>query len=237
MNYAVILAGGSGSRMGPQDMPKQFLMLGSKPIFIHTVEQFIINKKINKIILCCPSVWLDHTKNTIQKYLPEVSNIFVVEGGETRQDTILKGCKFIQQEFGIGDNDVIITHDAVRPFITQRIIDDNIEKLKMYNAVDTVIPSTDTIVVSNDKKIIDNIPLRDKMYQGQTPQSFNLKKFMTIFESLTDEEKTILTDACKAFVLKNEEVALVKGETYNIKITTIQDLKISNAILMERERE
>lgn len=237
MNYAVILAGGSGSRMGPQDMPKQFLMLGSKPIFIHTVEQFIINKKINKIILCCPSVWLDHTKNTIQKYLPEVSNIFVVEGGETRQDTILKGCKFIQQEFGIGDNDVIITHDAVRPFITQRIIDDNVEKLKMYNAVDTVIPSTDTIVVSNDKKTIDNIPLRDKMYQGQTPQSFNLKKFMTIFESLTDEEKTILTDACKAFVLKNEEVALVKGETYNIKITTIQDLKISNAILMERERE
>ena len=237
MTYVEVLAGGKGTRMGNTDMPKQFLMLGNKPIFIHTIEQFLLNTKVDKVILCCPKMWISHAKDTIEKYLSDTSNVVVVEGGSTRQETILNGCKYIEQEYGINDDDVIITHDAVRPFVTQRIIDENIENVKKYGAVDTVIPATDTIVESQDGEVISNIPVRNQMYQGQTPQSFNIKKLMNIFDSLSEEEKKILTDACKAFILKGEKVSLVQGEVYNIKITTLHDLKLSNAILVERDNK
>jgi 2-C-methyl-D-erythritol 4-phosphate cytidylyltransferase len=209
-------------------------MLGNKPIFIHTIEQFLLNSKVDKILLCCPKAWMSHAKDTINKYLKENNNIIVVEGGKTRQETILNGCEYILNEFGINDDDIILTHDAVRPFVTQRIIDDNIKFAKKYGAVDTVIASTDTIVESIDGKLISNIPIRKQMYQGQTPQSFNLKTLVNLLSTLTEEEKNILTDACKAFTLKGKEVYLVDGEVYNMKITTLHDLKLSNAILMER---
>ncbi len=237
MTYVEILAGGKGTRMGNTDMPKQFLMLGTKPIFIHTMEQFLLNMDIDKIILLCPKMWISHAKDTIDKYLSDTSKIIVIEGGSSRQETILNGCKYIEKEYGINDDDIIITHDAVRPFVNQRIIDENIKKAKKYGAVDTVIPATDTIVESSDGKSLSNIPVRNNMYQGQTPQSFNIKKLMNVFESLTEKEKEILTDACKAFVLKGETVSLVQGEVYNIKITTLHDLKLSNAILAERTNE
>ena len=227
MIYAEILAGGKGSRMGNTDMPKQFLMIGSKPVFIHTVEQFLINRRIDKVLICCPNQWIAHTKDMLKKYISDTSKIFVVEGGATRNDTILNGCRFIEEKFGLTDDDIILTHDAVRPFLSQRIIDDNIDGALKHGAVDTVIEATDTIVHSIDKKVIADIPIRDQMYQGQTPQTFNIKQLMNLFASLTEEEKEILTDACKALVIKGHAVHLVKGETYNIKITTQYDLKVA----------
>ena len=227
MIYAEILAGGKGSRMGNTDMPKQFLMVGSKPVFIHTVEQFLVNRRIDKVLICCPNQWIAHTKDMLKKYVSDTSKVFVVEGGATRNDTILNGCRFIEEKFGLNEDDIILTHDAVRPFLSQRIIDDNIDGALKYGAVDTVIEATDTIVHSVDRKVIADIPIRDQMYQGQTPQTFNIKQLMNLFASLTEEEKEILTDACKALVLKGHAVHLVKGETYNIKITTQYDLKVA----------
>lgn len=235
MTYVEVLAGGKGTRMGNTEMPKQFLMLGTKPIFIHTLEQFLLNNEIDKIILCCPKAWMSHAKDIIDKYIINKEKVFVVEGGSSRNETIMNGCKFIEENFGLKEDDIIITHDAVRPFVTQRIIKDNIEKAKKFGAVDTVIPATDTIVASKDGKIISEIPVRSEMYQGQTPQSFNIKRLMDTYNSLTEEEKDILTDACKMFSMKNNDVVLVEGEVYNIKITTLHDLKMANAILKERE--
>lgn len=237
MTYVEVLAGGKGTRMGNTEMPKQFLMLGTKPIFIHTLEQFLLASEVDKIILCCPKAWMSHANDVIDKYIAEKNRVFVVEGGSARNETIMNGCKFIEEKFGLNDDDIIITHDAVRPFVTQRIIKDNIEQAKKYGAVDTVIPATDTIVTSKDGKIISDIPIRSEMYQGQTPQSFNIKKLMETYNSLTEEEKEILTDACKMFSMKNNDVILVEGEVYNMKITTLHDLKMANAILKERENK
>ena len=233
MIYAAVLAGGKGTRMGNTEMPKQFLMLGNKPIFIHTLEQFLLNSEINKILLLCPKEWISHSKDTIKKYIPDTSNIEVVGGGSTRHETVLNACKYIDENYGINDDDIIITHDAVRPFLTQRIIKDNIEAAKTIGACDTVIAASDTIVESIDGKHISSIPIRSTMYQGQTPQSFNIKKMIKVFASLSKEEQEILTDACKAFVIKGEKVGLVNGEVFNIKVTTLHDLKMSNAILTE----
>lgn len=231
MIYAEILAGGKGTRMGNTEMPKQFLMLGKKPIFIHTVEQFLLNRRIDKVLICCPEKWMAYTKDTLKKYDVDMAKVIVVQGGSTRNETILNGCHYIESNFGLTDDDIILTHDAVRPFLNQRIIDDNIDGALEYGAVDTVVEAFDTIVHSIDGKIITDIPVRSEMYQGQTPQSFNIKLLMTFFDSLTDDEKEILTDACKALVIKGTHVHLVKGEVYNIKITTQHDLKVANGLV------
>lgn len=237
MIYAEVLAGGKGTRMGNTELPKQFLMLGKKPVVIHTLEQFLMNERVDKVLVCCPEAWMSYTRDIIRKYLGKNDRVIVVKGGETRNDTILNGCRYIEENYGLNDDDIILTHDAVRPFLNQRIINDNIDMTFKYGAVDTVVEAFDTIVHSIDGKIITDIPVRSEMYQGQTPQSFNIKLLMKFFDSLTEEEKNILTDACKALVLKGTNVHLVKGEVYNIKITTQYDLKVANGLIGETNHD
>ena len=231
MIFAAILAGGIGSRMGGTDTPKQFLALGNKPVIIHTIEKFVINDDVDEIIVLTPKNFINHTNHLIEKHIPNHENIVVIEGGETRNGTILNSISYIEESYGIDEESIIITHDSVRPFLTHRIIEDNIEAAKKYGACDTVIPATDTIVESINAKTIESIPVRDYYYQGQTPQSFNIKKLFNLITSLTEEESNILTDACKIFILKDEDVHLVDGEVTNIKITYPYDLKLANTIL------
>ncbi len=231
MVYGVILAGGIGSRMGGEK-PKQYLTVKNKPIIIYTIEKFLPCPKFQKIIVLCPAQWVEHTKNIIKKYVgPAMDKIVVIEGGNTRNETIMNAIDYIESEDQLDDNTIIVTHDSVRPFVTHRIIEENISACEKFSACDTVIAATDTIVEAENGKEISNIPNRNIMYQGQTPQSFKAKKLKKVYNSLTDEEKDILTDAAKIFVLKGERVALVEGETFNIKITYPYDLKIVKSLL------
>ena len=230
MVFGVILAGGIGSRMGNVDKPKQFLHIGKKPIIIHTIEKFIINSKIDKVIVMCPGQWLAYTKDTISKYLPD-NEVEVVVGGSVRNGTIMNAINHIEERYGLEDDTVMVTHDAVRPFVTQRIIDDNIEYALTGAACDTVVPASDTIVESTDGEIISNIPNRAHYYQGQTPQSFGAKRFKELYDSLDEEEKAILTDAAKVFVVKGDKVGLVQGEVFNIKVTYPYDLQLAETLL------
>lgn len=231
MTYGVILAGGVGNRMGNAEKPKQFLLLGEKPIIVHTIEKFYVNSKFEKIVVLCPEQWVMYTKNLVGKYLEDNGRISVVPGGDTRNETIMNAIRYIEEQDGINDETIIVTHDAVRPFVTHRILEENIEMAKKYGACDTVVPATDTIVMSQDNITITEIPDRSKLYQGQTPQSFNAKKLKELYESLTKEEKEILTDAAKIFSIRGENVYLVNGEVYNIKITYPYDLKVAETLL------
>lgn len=230
MNFAGILAGGMGTRMGRTDLPKQFLMLGEKPIIIHTIEQFLISPLIEAVIVAVPANWVGYTQDIVEKYCKD-EKIHIIQGGADRNGTVMNICQYISEKFDCTENDIVVTHDAVRPFVTQRIIKDNVEMCTQYGATDTVIPATDTIVESKDGNVISNIPVRKEMYQGQTPQSFKLNEFIKINNELTEEEKKILTDAAKVYVLKQKNVGLVMGETYNMKITTKYDLKMANLML------
>lgn len=233
MIFAAILAGGIGSRMGETDTPKQFLTLGDKPVIVHTIEKFAINSKFDKIIVLSPKNFINHTNDLIKEYFDDNSRIVVLKGGKTRNDTLINAIDYINDNFDINDDSIIVTHDSVRPFVTHRIIEDNIKAAKEFGACDTVVPATDTIVESVDSKLIKNIPIRDNYYQGQTPQSFKINKLSELINSLSESESNILTDACKIFVLKNEDVCLVEGEITNIKITYPYDLKLANTILKE----
>ena len=233
MVFSVILAGGTGNRMGNTDKPKQFLTVKDKPIIIHTVEKFLSQPEFQKIIVLSPAMWIEYTKQIINKYIGDNDKIVVIEGGDTRNETIMNSISYIEENFGLDDDTIIVTHDSVRPFVTHRIIKENIEACKKYGACDTVIPATDTIVESTNNKTISAIPNRNNMYQGQTPQSFKAKQLREIYLSLTNEEREILTDAAKILVIKGHDVYLVNGETYNIKITYPYDLKIARSLLEE----
>ena len=229
--YGVILAGGVGSRMGDAKLPKQYMNIGGKPIIIHTIEKFCLYDSFEEIVIACPKQWLEHTKDLIAKYIDDSEKITVIEGGKVRNETIVNSINFINKKYGIDDNTIVVTHDAVRPFVTYRMIRDNIDMAKRFGACDTVIPATDTIVVSENGEVISEVPNRRKVYQGQTPQSFKAKSFMELYEGLDEDTKKILTDAAKVFLLNGEEVHLVKGENYNIKITYPYDIAVAEALL------
>lgn len=233
MVFGIVLAGGKGSRMGNTDMPKQFMKLGSKPILMHTVEKFYVNPRIEKIIVPTHKSWVEHANNLIEKEFGKTERVAVIDGGETRNDTIMNAIAYIEENYGIDDDTIVVTHDSVRPFVTHRIIDENIDCAAKYGACDTMIPAADTIVESLDGEAISSIPVRDHMYQGQTPQSFKAKRLKEVFASLSDEEKNILTDACKMFVLKGEHVHVLQGEVFNIKITYPFDMKVAQSLLEE----
>ncbi len=235
MVFAVILAGGTGSRMGG-DKPKQYLNLKGRPIIIYTIEKFCVCPEIDEILVMCPEQWEEHTKDLIKKYIsPAQSRITVARGGATRNETIMNAVSLIEKSGRLDDDTVIVTHDSVRPFVTHRIIEENIEACAKYGACDTVIKATDTIVEAKDGETISDIPNRNYMYQGQTPQSFKAKKLKALYNALSEEEKNILTDAAKIFVLKGERVALVEGENFNIKITYPYDMRVARSLLEDEE--
>lgn len=232
MNFAAILAGGVGSRMHIADMPKQFLALGNKPIIIHTVEKFLVCNRFQQIYIGVHPDWIGYMNDLLERSVPgEMGRITVVAGGADRNGTIFNIIHEIEKTYGASDEHIIVTHDSVRPFVTLRMIEENIDAAQKFGAVDTVVPAVDTIVVSDDGTVISQIPDRSKMYQGQTPQSFRINLLKQMYESLTEEEKRILTDACKICVVRNYPVHLVMGATTNLKITTPGDYKIAQSMV------
>ncbi len=229
--YGVVLAGGKGTRMGNVEKPKQFMEVGGKPIIIHTIEKFVVCQEFDKVLVLSPKQWINHTQDLIKKFIPNCDNVVVLEGGSTRNETIMNSIKYIDEQGCLDEETIIVTHDSVRPFVTHRILEENVKYAKEFGACDTVIPATDTIVESMNNQFITEIPDRSKMYQGQTPQTFKAKMLRELYNSLSEDEKTVLTDACKILVLKGKEIHLVDGEVFNIKITYPYDLRVAESLL------
>ena len=111
MIFVAILAGGIGSRMGDTDTPKQFLDLGDRPILIHTIEKFVIIDEIDEVIVLTPQNFINHTKYLIEEYIPNNDKVVVIEGGETRNDTLKNSIDYINENHDVDDDSIIITHD------------------------------------------------------------------------------------------------------------------------------
>ena len=199
---------------------------------IDTIEKFVLEPSIEKIVVGVHGDWVSHAEDLVDKYLSlHKDRIIITKGGADRNTSIEKIIEAINAYRPITLEDIVVTHDSVRPFITLRMIQDNIKLAQDHDAVDTVVEAVDTIVESTNGQFITDIPNRAHLYQGQTPQTFRCKDFMDLYGSLSDQEKEILTDACKIFVIKGKDVALAKGEYSNLKITTVTDLKIAKSMI------
>ena len=230
MNIALIVAAGSGSRMGNADKPKQFLPIYGKPLMIHTIEAFEVHDEIDAIVVVTNEAYIDQVKVWCKQY--DLGKIkAVVAGGDSRQISVNNGLQAVKAISKDPSNDIVLIHDAARPLISQRIITDNIRVCEKYDAVDTVIKASDTIVRSINEESISDIPARNELYQGQTPQSFKLSLILDAHEYVKTHEVNNVTDDCKLVLSLGKEVRLVEGSKQNFKITTFDDLMMLKALL------
>ena len=239
MIYSAILAAGFGTRMHRQDLPKPFLPLGSKPIIIHTLEQFCVNPNVDCIIIVTADTWRTYAEDLIRKYNIFDKDITVIAGGSSKTESIELVSEYILANKAITNEDIIITHDAIRPFVTQRIINDNIEVARAYDASTTVITTNDTIVISTDEVKMDEVPHKYQMFAEQTPQTFKLPDLVEMFTKAKKENIKFSdeTSIARLFLKFGGEMRLVQGEYSNMKIINPYDLEIANALLAESEKK
>lgn len=228
MIFAAILAGGTGTRLGV-DVPKQFFKINNKPILVYCIEQFIKVEQLDKIIVSSPKQCLNDTQSLIDKYFVN-DKLVVIEGGKTRNDTILNSIEYAINN-GADDDSIMVTHDGARIFVSPDLIEYSIKYAIEFGAASPVIPAVDVIFQSKQQGKLTNIPERKYLFHSQTPQSFNIKKFLKIYDDLTEDEIKLLDEAMMLFYLRNEEVYLFKGDSSNFKITRPFDITIAKSIL------
>ena len=227
----MILAGGIGSRMGSTELPKQYLKIDDEPIIIRTVRNFVDFGSFRAGVICCPVDWIEYTKALFLEYGIPTDMVYVVAGGKNRNSSVQNGCKFLSKNYSISETDVILTHDAVRPFIDARVIKDNINATTEYGAANTVMPVFDSIIRTNTGDFLsDHLP-RKELFRVQTPQSFKLRELENVINSLSDEELEEYTDVASIFADRGYRVKLVEGLDKNIKITTPFDLAVAETII------
>lgn len=211
---ALLLMGGTGERFG-DSLPKQFHLLGDKRVYLHTLEMFRKTAVFDEILLVCHPDWINLVRE-------EVPDLRVVAGGATRQESSFIGL----QNFS-PPPEIVVIHDAVRPFVTEEILRNNIEAAIQHGAADTCIPSTDTLVHAPRGHQIKAIPLREEYLRGQTPQTFRYSCILAAHCAAQKSGTTQATDDCKLVLQQGLSVFIVPGSECNMKITTAWDLQIA----------
>ena len=224
MIYAGIVAGGTGSRMG-SDIPKQFLEISGRPVLVHTISAFA--GKVDGICVACHKDYIDYTRETIEKYFD--FTVDIIPGGKDRMESVEE----IVNRFLVdcNEDDILLTHDAVRPFVSEKMIKESIENARSGHFCTIAVNSTDTVCIAEDG-MIESVPERNRVFNIQTPQTFNLKKLTEILNKCPDKNK--YTDLCGLALSLGEKVKIVEGSPENIKITVPADIKTAEAILEKR---
>lgn len=213
----ILLSGGIGQRM-KLNTPKQFLLLGGKPIIIHTLEKIDIISEIQEIIIPSPSEFLEETERVISQY-SFTKPISCIEGGSTRQESVLKG--LIKAQYN-----TVLIHEAVRPFVKKN------EFLKMIeNPHENVVYGIDIpfTVLEGKGKIEKNLK-RENLINIQLPQKYNKHQLLGAHYQAAKEGLTFTEDASLLFHYSKADIQVMEGTEYNIKITKPIDRKIAEII-------
>ncbi len=214
---------GAGNRFG-SELPKQFHRIAGKKVYLYTVEQFLAVPAFTTILLVCPPSRLVQVQEEISAY--NDPRLEVIAGGESRQESSFLGLKACE-----GKTNYVVVHDGVRPFVSAEILLDNIQGAIDAGAVDTCIPSADTIVHRGPGHNILDIPPRSEYWRGQTPQSFSYGLILKAHQEACRAGITAASDDCSLVVRLNHPVKIVPGSEDNIKITTELDLFLAEQIL------
>ena len=220
MNYAILLCGGTGTRLGAS-IPKQFLQVNGKAIMSYCMVSAQEHPLVDRIVIVAHEDWRDFIKNEIDTLGVDKFFCFA-DAGESRQHSVLSGMKAIMDNAEVSDGDKVIIHDAARPNLSQKLISDSLD-FGEYDCTLPVINVTDTTYYSENGKEVTQLLNRDKLYGGQTPEGFYLKQFYSINAAMTDEQLSAIRGSCQAAFEAGLSVKMVPGDTNNYKITTIQD--------------
>lgn len=232
-NVAVILAGGVGTRVGIE-IPKQLLKVAGRPVLAHTIEVFESLPTIDEIVVMMADGYVDQAQRIVtESGFRKVTA--VLPGGQTRNDSTLAAIRWL----GDGECNVLF-HDAVRPLVSARIINDLVAALERFSAVDTVIPSADTIISIDPQTdtIADVLP-RHLLRRGQTPQAFRLSTIRAAYAVAADDPDFVATDDCTVVLryLPDVPVGVIDGDDQNMKITEPIDVFIADKLFQLRSNE
>lgn len=226
-NIAILLAGGSGKRLG-SDIPKQFLSVAGKTILEHSLSAFQNNKHINEIFIVTNPDFIEQTTAIIRAgQYPKVTR--VLKGGAERYHSTLAALSAIGK-----DPCNLIIHDAVRPLVSDAVITACINALSDSQACTTAIHSTDTILQSDPSgEFIDSIPDRRSLYNVQTPQGFHSATLREAYEKALKDPEFHSTDDCGVVkkYLPEVSVRIIEGSSINIKLTYAEDLPLIERLL------
>jgi len=225
-NIAIILSGGIGSRMGNIGTAKQYLKVDGRPIISYCLDTFQGHPLIDEIIIVAAEA-----QHSLLQELNYSKISAIVANGKTRQHSILSGLK-AATDISDNEDDIVLIHDAVRPFVSNKMINDCIEAIGDCDGAMPSIKVKDTIYQSHDGETIDKLLNRSELYAGQSPESFILSKYYAIHQQVTDEQLSNITGSTVIAIQQGLRVKIIAGEEQNFKITTIEDLKQFEKIIL-----
>ena len=228
MTVALITAAGTGTRMG-QDIPKQFMHVDNKPILLYTLEAFQKHPAIDAIMVVTLPTWIDVLKAYAMQFnLTKVK--WIVPGGSTGQESIYAGLCKLNDE--LQKEDVVMIHDGNRCLVSAEIISDSLATYKKYGSAVAAIPCVEAVFKSENDGISSNISIpRSQLYRTQTPHAFSLEKLYWAYDTAKKRGITNVVAACTLMQQLGEEIYFSKGSEQNLKITTVDDLIIFEALL------
>ena len=225
-SVAIIVGAGRGLRFASDSQTqKQFLLLGGEPLILKTLQPFLTSNRISSCVLVVPKSAVDLVKKEVAPYASE-DNIRVIAGGERRQDSVRFGVE------AADGADVVVVHDAVRPFVRQEWISQVIDRCINNNGAIVALSVSDTLKKVVDGRISETIP-RDNIWQAQTPQAFRRELLMEVYASV-DWENVHVTDEAQLLEIAGKSVAIVPGSSENFKITTQDDWSKAEVIWEQR---
>lgn len=233
MNIALILAGGSGTRT-EQDVPKQFINVYDKPIIVYTLEAFQKHPGIDGIIVSCLEGWKEILKAYAREY--GITKLkWVIDGGESGQASTRKAIFELRDVCKKGD--IVLVHDAVRPFVSGDIISDCIATCRRYgNGLSAIRFQAETIVQSEDGISGDTIIARDNIMRVMTPQAYLYEKALWAeTEALERGITSVYINVLMAEL--GERLYFSRGSAKNIKLTTVEDIEIFKALYMAEKED
>lgn len=229
MNIAIVIAGGSGHRMG-QDIPKQFINVYDKPVIIYTLESFQKHPQIDAIEVVCIDGWHDVLKAYAKQF--GITKLkWVVNGGQTGQESIRNGVYNL--EGVLKDNDIVIIHDGIRPLVDESVLSDVILKCNRYGNAVTSMPYNEQIFVIDDEiSTVKYIP-RETLRRVSTPQAYKFGKVDRAYHEAFEKKIGIYGSSYTntMMVELGERLYFAAGSDKNIKLTTKDDLEMFKAYL------
>ncbi len=226
-NYVIILAGGSGQRMG-EAIPKQFLPLNNKPVIVHTIENFQLYPSIEAVLIVCINDWIPQLKQMVVEYnLSKVQ--WIIPGGETVHDSTRNGVFFLKDK--INTEDFVIIHDAARPILPQKAIDVMLSVAHNKGNACLAIPCYETVLYTDDQLAGTKQLDRNKIMRIQTPQAYGYKMLCSLYERAEEEDLHNFVYADLVAIYYGKTVFFSKGFVNNIKITRKEDITLCRSLM------
>ena len=233
MVIALLTAAGSGTRMG-QDIPKQFIHVDNKPLIIHTLEAFQRHPSVDAILVVTLPTWIDVLKAYAKQF--GITKLqWVIAGGETGQESIYNGLKQLEKD--CAPDDIVMVHDGNRCLVSDQIISNSLAVFAEHGSAVAAIPCVEAVFRSDDNGESSTISIpREKLFRTQTPHTYTLGKLLWAHAQAKERGIHSTAASCTLMQQLGETVYFSKGSEENLKITTIDDMMIFEALLHTKKQ-